>query len=351
MISALCRETVSAAALTIADFDAARGLWDGLLARTPAAGLYHGSRWLDLLRDAYAFDLSVASLRSRSQVIAACVMAQSKIPFVRRLVALPFSDRCEPLALEHEAGPVLLTMLAADPRINACEIRGAVAPAPWRTVDYFQSWELSVSAPAWRLYQGLATNFRRNIARARRLGLRIERGTDRLLLRRFYLLHCGSRRRQGLPVQPESFFRTVRAIFAPTGDFEVWLASQSGDDLAAVITLRDRDRVYYKWSARAPDSASGAGHLIVWDIVEALAGTVRVLDLGRSDLRNHGLNRFKRELGATASPLPYSFVPRAPQRMSPEVLSGWQTLAAGVWRHLPPRLCRTLGGSIYRYLS
>jgi hypothetical protein len=337
--------------LELSSFDEAQERWEWLVGHNHAARIYHTMRWLELLRRAYGFELHVALIRSRSQILAGCVLARAQNPLARRLVAMPFSDYCGPLALDGRAGQYLLTMLAADRRIRACEIRGIAGPAPWHTVNCFQNWELSLSVPAAQIYQRLATNFRRNLARAQRLSLRIERGHDLSMLSRFYLMHCESRRRRGMPAQPMSFFCHVRELFAPSGHFDVWIASRDNLDLAAVITLRDRDRVYYKWSARSALDSAGAGHWLVWRIVETFATSARTLDLGRTDLRNHGLNRFKRELSAAAEPLPYSFIPRAPRQTSPEVPAGWRALAAKVWRRMPPRMCQAIGASIYRYLS
>lgn len=339
------------AALEVSAFGDAREQWESLSHENHAASLFHRPRWLDLLCRAYGYDLSVALLRSGPQLLAGCVMAHVRTPFAHRLVALPFSDRCEPLACNEQTIQTLLATLAVDPRIRTCEIRGAAASWPWTVVECFQNWELRVSSQASRLYQQLATNFRRNVVRARRSGVRIEHGCDQSILSRFCQIHFESRRHQGVPAQPASFFRLVHEIFAPSGDLDVWIASYRGSDLAAVLTLRDRDRVYYKWSARSKVEIPGAGHLLTWSIVETIATTARVLDLGRTDLRNHGLNRYKRELGAVAYPLPYSFFPRAPRQISPEVLSGWRSLAASAWRRMPRNVCQMVGGTIYRYLS
>jgi hypothetical protein len=75
------------------------------------------------------------------------------------------------------------------------------------------------------------------------------------------------------------------------------------------------------------------------------------LDLGRADVRNAGLMRFKGELGATASPLPSSFYPRAHQGVSSEVLSGNCAVLAKVWSRLPLSVTRLGGAMIYRFLG
>jgi hypothetical protein len=78
---------------------------------------------------------------------------------------------------------------------------------------------------------------------------------------------------------------------------------------------------------------------------------MHAIDLGRTDTGNHGLMRFKRELGAEAMPLPYSFRPRLPNSVSSEVFSGRQKVIATIWRHLPVSVGRVIGAAAYRYLA
>jgi hypothetical protein len=75
------------------------------------------------------------------------------------------------------------------------------------------------------------------------------------------------------------------------------------------------------------------------------------LDFGRTDSRNRGLSRFKRELGATPTDLPYSYFPLMPTVTSAENLTGvWRT-ASRVWRNLPLPVARALNNVTYRYLA
>jgi hypothetical protein len=332
-------------------YGVARADWVRLLRRNPAeARLYHRERWIEALRNAYRFEFFVALLRVGFETRAGCLFALSQTPFSRRFVALPFSDSCHPLALDEGAGRALPAMLAGEDA-RAYELRGVALPCPWRTVDCFVNWELDLARPPAKLYRGLSENVRRNIVKARREGITIECGRDPAHLSRFRALHDESRRRQGLPSQPAKFFQSLWELSRANDEAEVWLASRGGRDLASVLVLLDGDIAYYKWSARAAGETQGAGHLLAWSIVEALAMKRQVLDLGRTDVRNHGLSRFKHGLGAISSPLPYSFLPSAPYEISPEILSGVRLLLARVWRHLPSAVCRALGGIIYRYLS
>jgi hypothetical protein len=170
-------------------------------------------------------------------------------------------------------------------------------------------------------------------------------------LHRFCLLHEHSRRRQGVPAQPLRFFQILRELYIADDSLQIWLAAHHGRDVAAILALRDGLTLYYKWSARAEDDTTGAAHLLLWSLIETAAGRQQTLDLGRTDTRNQGLNRFKRESGASCTALPYSFLPHAPREISPEVSSGVRHLSARLWRRLPLPVCRALSDAVYRYLS
>jgi hypothetical protein len=91
--------------------------------------------------------------------------------------------------------------------------------------------------------------------------------------------------------------------------------------------------------------------LLFWSVIEEVAARARTLELGRTDVRNQGLMRFKKELGASATALPSAFYPRAPRQVSSESLNGGFALAARIWRRLPI-FATALGGRIlYRFLA
>jgi Acetyltransferase (GNAT) domain len=337
--------------LTWQPLSQSRDTWQSLLSTIPGANLCHGYAWLELLSQAYGLSMWLATLTREGTVVAGCVFARSHNAFVKRFVSLPFSDNCPPLALDGEAARELLDALAAQAMPGtAYEIRGIEGDAPWETAGCFVNWRLNLQRPVASIEQGLALNFRRNLRRAAQAGIKVERGDDLDHLKRFYTLQVESRRRFGLPPQPWRFFKLARERFAP-GTFEVWLASERQEDVAAAIFLRDGEVSHFKWGARRPDRRSNANHLLFWNAIEEFVPHTRALDLGRTDFRNEGLMRFKKELGATATPLPYSFYPRVPRQVSPEVLTGAHKVLAQVWRRLPNFASRSLSRAIYRFLA
>ncbi|MGH8012516.1 MAG: GNAT family N-acetyltransferase [Candidatus Binataceae bacterium] len=330
----------------------ARALWTATCARSDNVTLYHGVRWVRGLVKTYRMKPWVAALSDDEGLAAACLLAHTRRPFpAGRFIGLPFSDVCPPLARDTQALASLLDALARNPATrNGCELRGVSAPSPWCTVDCFANWALDLTRPLNEIERSFDRDFRRKIRRGGEAGLTIQRGDDTSFVVRFYELQLETRRRLGLPAQPVGLFMALREIFK-RNDFEVWLASHDGHDLAGAILLRECGRIYMKWSARRLDAIASANHLLVWNVIQAYAGNATCLDLGRTDVRNNGLSRFKKEAGAVATPVAYSFLPAAPRHVSSEVLIGWRKLIAQVWRHLPLPFARLAGAAFYRYLA
>ncbi len=329
-----------------------RESWNNLATPANAATLYHDERWLRLLEQAYGFKITVAGIRDGSELSAACLLARTKNPFNPRFVALPFSDTCPPLAADPALVPLLadrLTGLAA-PR-GGYELRGVALPAPWRVVDCFQEWTVDLRRPIAELERRGAAHFRRQVRRASEGGLSVRCGSSLEDLGGFYQLMMETRHRKGLPVQPLSFFKRAHELFSPAGDLEIWSVSQRGQVIASGLMLRAFDCLHYKWSARRTDSPSGAAHLLLWSVIERHAGVTGSLNLGRTDARNSGLVRFKKEAGAEPSAMPYSFYPTAPNQISAEVLSGPMRILSQAWGRLPLPAARVLSAAIYRYMA
>jgi hypothetical protein len=328
----------------------AREIWGGLCETLPGAGLYHSDRWLGLLNRALGLRLWIATIQRQSDVRAACVLGQTRNPFGKTLASLPFSDFCPPLATDEQAQSALLEGLARNLG-RPCEIRGVAGPHPWQTVGCFQLWSLDLARPLAAIERTVNGGLRRKIRRAGEAGVEISHGQSRQHLERYYALHAETRYRQGIPTQPMRLFTALRENFSAQDSLQVWLASSKGADVAGIILLRDRDQLYYKWGARRLAAPVGASHMLMWEVIRANAGRARTFDLGRADVTNRGLAQFKKEVGGSATELPYSFFPTAPQHISAESLTGLRKTLSQVWSRLPFGIATGLGGLLYPYLG
>jgi hypothetical protein len=332
-------------------YSEARESWRELAASTRGATLFHREPWLELLSETQGVKLFVASV-GQGDHQAACLFGRSHSRFSRRLVALPSSDSCEPLATDAEAAAALLDALVrSEYARDGLEIRGVAAPAPWRLVECFADWSIDFTRPYSMIERDTAENYRRQLKRARRAGFSIDCGRSIDYLERFYSLQLQTRRRLGVPPQPLEFYRQVHRVFRAHGAIEIWIASQGGRDEAALVLLRDGYELHYKWGARRDDMSQGANHVLFASVFEHYAGKICRLNLGRADTRNQGLSRFKRELGGRSRSIPYAFYPKAPANISAEVLSGPRKMVSQLWCHLPLGATRVLGAIAYRLLA
>jgi hypothetical protein len=334
-------------------WDDAMPLWRTALNKFTGASLYHREPWLTALRECYGLDLKMAALFDSGELRGAAMFA--RCPGLRsnnRMVSLPFSDQGEVLAEDETSREALMRALAEAPLGKAMEVRGVAGPSPWVNVDCFLHWQVDLDRPFGRIYPTLGSQVKHRAKRARKENVRIERSASLEYVERFYELQLETRRRFGVPPQPFRFFAAVHRAFSPNGDCETWFANADGRVAAGLIVLRDADTLYYKWSARRDDGPTGASHLLGMSVIEEHAGRLKHLDLGRSDVRNEGLNSFKTSLGGKATPLPYAFIPAAPARVSSEVTGGGvERLARAVWKRLPLPVTRVAGELMYRYLA
>jgi hypothetical protein len=343
----------SSLTLTVEPLANIRAEWIELANTCPEATFYQRHRWLNALPLTYGFNFQTAALRDRGgTLIAAALLARNRNPFSRRWTSLPCSDSAPALARDERARQELLLQLArsrfASGRI--VELRGCGAEGPWQKADCFAEWNLDLDRPFKAIERAMASNFRRQINRGLEGSFSIEAGSGLAAVKRFYRLMLETRRRQGLPAQPWRFFQAVFETFGPAGDLEVWTISQGTRTVAGMVLISDGDDLHYKWSARVEPTPRGAMHCLITAVLEAYAHRRRTMGLGRTDVRNVGLSRFKKELGARPRPLPYAFLPQIPRQVSAEVLGSRAQIFSNLWRRLPLPVAQAIGGVVYPYL-
>ncbi|HEY6290580.1 MAG TPA: GNAT family N-acetyltransferase [Terriglobia bacterium] len=190
---------------------------------------------------------------------------------------------------------------------------------------------------------------RRKIRRAEREGLRCEEGRSALLLGQFYRLQVISRRRQQLPPQPLKWFCNL--IDCLGDQLNIRVASKDGHPVAAIITLRFREVLTYKYGCSdLRFHRLGGMQFLLWKAIEeAISTGLREFDMGRSDLDRPGLVTFKDRWGAARSKLSYW---ARPARLIAGHESTWKLDAAKkIFAHAPST-CLTLAGNLlYRHIG
>jgi CelD/BcsL family acetyltransferase involved in cellulose biosynthesis len=333
------------------------GEWLAFIQTQPQANIFHHPAWLGLLCQSYRFEPRYLALRdAQGQVCAGLPLAQvGGLAGKKRLVALPFSDHCAPLA----AGPAarqafFQALLAGLERLpgRSLELRWSVPPDSRLAVrtPYVLS-ELRLAQDPQEISARLNRKDFRNVAVSRSRGVSTSLGSSPEDLQAFYRLHLHNRRRHGVPVQPWKFFRGLSETLLQKGYGFIINAAKDGETVATSLFLAWNETLIEKYSAT---SAEGRQLLaidpIIWEaICWGCEHGLRVFDLGRSDLDNSGLRGFKKRWGAQEMPLSYTYYPAANQKV--EGQSRWMALAQSAIQRAPAWVCRLTGELFFRYFA
>lgn len=331
-----------------------RGEWD---ARLPAgrATPFHTTEWMRVLQQSYGYTPYGLITETESEWMPVLPMMEiTSVLTGRRMVALPFSDACTPLAAGVLRDAFSFLRDTAMRRkwkyieVRCAEETGESLPRQATYVGHRLSLEASEDA----LRSGCADGIRRGIRKAEREGVTVREAENEQDLRTFYRLQELTRQRHGLPPQPYRFFRLVRQHFLQPGKGCLLLAECKGTVVAAALFLWTSTTALFKFGAsdrRYQDARPN--NLLMWaGLLRCRAAGCRELQFGRTDADQDGLRRFKRGWGAAEydigylryDPVANVFLAGAPDP------SGWQMWALG---RLPRLAARAVGAMLYRHIG
>jgi CelD/BcsL family acetyltransferase involved in cellulose biosynthesis len=280
----------------------------------------------------------------------------------RRLVSLPFSDHCEALIdTEEDANALTLALeqeflrehwryIELRPLLSlrlTTRLRHSAVPYVFHLLDL----EPDIDTLFRNFHK---SSIQRKIRRAEREELTLSEGTGQELLDQFYRLFVITRKRHRLPPPPRRWFQNLVNC---SGDaLKIRVASQQGEAVAAMITLRYKDTMVYKYGCSdARFNNLGSMPILFWTAIqEAKAAGLRFFDFGRTDAEQQGLITFKRRWGADQAGVNYS------RYSSSEQCAHAFDLSAGKWKsraakftlgHVPRAAYSTIGRMLYKHIG
>lgn len=291
------------------------GRWDDLVDHHPNASAFHCRGWLQALARTYGYEPLVLTTAPPGERLANGLVLCRVSSWLTgaRLVSLPFTDHCD-LLLDNEGDfqefVNWLWKECWDQRQQYVELRplSEVPEACHRFLQYRSYWfhELNLSPNLAGIFRRMhKDSIQRKIQKAEREHLCYESGSSEQLLGEFYELLVMTRRRHRLLPQPQAWFRNLVECL---GDkLQIRLARKNGTPIAAILTLRHRSSVIFKYGcSNARFHNLGGMPFLFWRLIEeSKASGGKRIDFGRSDLDNEGLMAFKDKLGTTRRLLKY----------------------------------------------
>jgi CelD/BcsL family acetyltransferase involved in cellulose biosynthesis len=327
--------------------------WTDLVARSPAATIFHHPAWAGLLRATYGYGMTACAVPGEDgRLVAGLPVAAVSSRFTgRRLVALPFSDLCPPLVADDAppwAGTALRQALGVFQAGHGLrlEVRGTGhvlqrSPAGERFHHHVLALGPEIAAVERRFAKPQVL---RGVRRARREGLTAWTATDRSALEAFYRLHVATRRRLGVPTQPRRFILGFEGLFARGLGFVI-LVRRDERPVAAGVFLALGETLLYKYGASdARFLGLRPNNLLFMEAIRwGCEHGMRRLDFGRTHWDHESLRAFKLAWGAEEHELRYRYVGGVPAHGS-ERAAG---MLGAVIRRSPPAVGRAIGEVLY----
>lgn len=330
--------------------------WTELVRNHPRSSAFHQVGYLQALAQTYKYEPAVVTASGPDCCLEDGLVFCRIRSFLtgKRLVSLPFADHCDPLISSPEQFRNYAQWLQNTRKIeklNFIEIRPRIAlPSsalePGKTYRFH---ELDLEPSLENLFSGLhKSSIQRRIQRAEREHLKYEVGTSQSLLRSFYQLLAITRRRHRLLPQPMSWFENLLQFMDK--NTQIRLASKNGRPLGAILTLRHRNTVMYKYGCSDHKLHNlGVMPFLFWRLIEESKNEgMTTIDFGRSDVEQTSLSGFKEKLGARATTISYFRSPRAHDDLS----EGWLRKTAGLVFSVLPTPAQAIAGKIvYRHVG
>lgn len=336
--------------------------WAELVQRHPKASVFHTVGWLNALRRTYGYEpVAFTTSRPTGPLENGLVFCRvSSWLTGRRLVSLPFSDHCEPLCQSLKELDFLMRYLQASLKGqnwkylefrpingNFCETESGTRLEP---AQKYLLHTLSLQPNLDELFNSFdKDSIQRRVHRAERANLTEKCGSSEYLLQDFYRLFVLTRGRHRVPPSPYIWFQNL-VKYLDNG-LEIRLAYKENTPIAAILTLRFKDVVYYKYGGSdARFNNFGAMPWLLWRaIAAAKSSRAAKFDFGRTEADNAGLLAFKNHWAHDPKHLVYW---NFPNTNSLDRFDGWKLRAAKrVFSCMPERLLTIAGRLIYRHIG
>ncbi len=286
--------------------------WDARLPDLPASSFFLTAAWAKVLAESYGYEpLYFTACDGDRVTLLMPMMGVTSRLTGRRGVSLPFTDQCPTFALSQED-----FLLAQRRVIGHGKDRG------WRYVEWRSDRHFGPDVPFWDefythtidlgreekvLFSGLSDNNRRNVRKASREGVTVRFERTPEALRAFYRLNLITRKRHGLPPQPFKFFENLNEFVISKELGVIASAYHQGKAVACSVFLQFGGEAIFKYGASDMSfQYLRPNNLLMWEACAFFARQgVRTLNLGRTDLWDDGLLRFKRTWGAEEALIRY----------------------------------------------
>ncbi len=329
--------------------------WDKLVQTQKSYTIFHSSCWLKVLKYSYKYRPLAFLLIKESKPIAIIPVMEIESCFTgMRGVALPFSDYCPPLfdaTIENVEGIVRRILeYGREAGWKYFELRGGYQFGSMTHSQRFMHHVLILKGNEQEIFAKFRDNTKRNIRKSIKEKIEIQFTISSAALKKFYQLHCLTRKHHSLPPQPFSFFKNIQKYVFQTNSGHIIQALHKKRVIASSIYFHFGKSAIYKYGASDPAYLKyRPNNRVMWEAIKwYIYNGYESFSFGRTDPTNLGLIRFKNGWGAQKEIIDYyrfNLVTKA-EKATRKIFHG-----ISIFKKTPLPLLRLLGKFLYRHFG
>ena len=331
--------------------------WNEKIIKCKDYSIFHTSEWAAVLNETYGYKPNYLTSQSENGFDILIPLMEVYSPITgKRGVSLPFTDYCNPIIRdETNLANVFDQILfyGNERKWKYIELRGS--DYAFENIGHFSKYfqhVIDLTRGENNSFSSFNENTKRNIKKAYSKNVKIEISKSLRSLRKYYDLHCLTRKKHGLPPQPFKFFSNIHANFIDRGLGIIILAFYENIAIAGNIFLHFGKKAFYKFGASDIRFLSlRPNNLVMWEgICWYIQNNFTSLCLGRTDYDDEGLRRYKRGWGSVESELIYfRYDIKNKQFLSEQ--ARFKNISTKIFQNMPIPVLKIAGSILYKHMG
>jgi len=331
--------------------------WDELVLCSADFSIFHSSAWCKVLRDSYGYKpfYFVARKDDRFQTVIPFMEVSSRLTG-KRGVSLPFTD-FGPMIIEKGISINtyfdFITEVANRNNWKYLEFRDdKIIPDNSPVEVEFYQHILDLSGDTSDVFKKFRNSTKRNIKKAQKKEILTSISTSQEAMDNFCRLNTTTRKKHGLPPQPQKFFKNMfETIISQNQGFIVEAVYQN-KTVAAALYLTFGDKILYKYGASDSQYLNlRANNLVMWHAIEwASNNGYKSFDFGRTEVYNQGLIQFKNGWGCEPTLIKY-YKYLLPSKAFVTGNGKQNHFYEKVFRKTPEPVLKVFGNMVYKHMG
>jgi hypothetical protein len=332
--------------------------WDNLIIESNQYSFFHSYSWIKVLWESYGYKPYFFISKNENELSALLPFMEVNSRYTgRRGVSLPFSDYCDPIIREETSTRRLLEHTIDFGKMSNWKFLdmhgGDIIFQGKNPSREFYGHLLTLNAESDKILEQFQGSTRRNIKKAVKSGVEIQRSNSLSSMQDFYRLHCLTRKRHKLPAQPLHLFKKIHEHIISKKSGFIIKALYRKKIVGAAVFFHFGNKAIFKFGASDLNYQHlRMNNLIMWEAIKWYSSNgYENFCFGRTSVENVGLRRFKQGWGTKEYLIKYFKYDLTTDSLIINKADNINLMLHFVFRKMPVPVSQILGTLLYKHFG